>query len=339
VCRIITHRGGIKLKIIFMGTPDFARDSLKAIHEKGHEIISVITVPDRPKGRGMKLIYSEVKEYAIENGLEVIQPDRLRGNEEIISKIKEMNPDIICVVAYGRILPKEILEIPKYGCINVHPSLLPKYRGSAPIQWAILNGDKTTGVSTMYLDEEMDSGDIILREEVTIGEDETSGELWDRLSKIGAELLVETLEQIENETAPREKQGNNFTIAPMLQKSQALIDWENKTAQEIKNLVRGLNPIMGAYSTLNGKKIKFWKVDTLATDKFIEKYQEFKGYEYRFKEIEPGTILYVDTKKGIYIMTKEDILLVLEIQGENAKRMTVPEFLRGNKIEVIDKFE
>ena len=327
------------MKVLFMGTPDFAKDSLKAIYEKGHEILAVITVPDRPKGRGMKLVYSEVKEYAIENGLEIIQPDKLRGNEEIISKIKEMNPDIICVVAYGRILPKEILEIPKYGCVNVHPSLLPKYRGSAPIQWAILNGDKTTGVSTMYLDEEMDSGDIILKKEVTIGKDETSGELWDRLSKIGAELLVETLEQIENGTAPREKQGENFTIAPMLEKSQALIDWENKTAKEIKNLVRGLNPIMGAYSLLNGKKIKFWKVDTLSLDEFIEKYQEFKGYEYRFSKIEPGTILYIEPKEGIYIMTKEGILLVLEIQGENAKRMTTPEFLRGNKLEVIDRFE
>lgn len=327
------------LRVLFMGTPDFARDSLKAIHEKGHKVLSVITVPDRPKGRGMKLIYSEVKEYAIEKGLEVLQPDKLRGNEEIIKKIKEINPDIICVVAYGRILPKEILEIPKYGCVNVHPSLLPKYRGSAPIQWAILNGDKITGVSTMYLDEEMDSGDIILKEEVTIGEDETSGELWDRLSKIGAKLLVKTLEQIENGTAPREKQGSDFTIAPMLEKTQALIDWENKNAKEIKNLVRGLNPIMGAYSTLKGKKIKFWKVDALSIDEFVEKYQEFKGYEYKFKEIEPGIILYVDPKEGIYIMTKEGILLVLEIQGENAKRMTTPEFLRGNKVEVIDKFE
>ncbi len=327
------------LKVLFMGTPDFARDSLKAIYEKGHEILSVITVPDRPKGRGMKLIYSEVKEYALENGLEIMQPDKLRENEEIIEKIKEMNPDVICVVAYGRILPKEILDIPKYGCINVHPSLLPKYRGSAPIQWAILNGDEKTGVTTMYLDEEMDSGDIILKEEVEIDKDETSGELWDRLSKIGADLLVQTLEQIENGTAPREKQGKEFTIAPMLEKSQAKIDWENKTAREIKNLVRGLNPIMGAYSELNGKKIKFWKVDTITTEEFIEKYQEFEGYEYRFSEIEPGTILYVDNKQGIYIMTKQGILLVLEMQGENAKRMTAPEFLRGNKIEVVDKFE
>ncbi len=327
------------MKIIFMGTPDFARDSLKAIYEEGHEILSVITVPDRPKGRGMKLAYSEVKEYALEKNLDILQPDKLRGNTEIIDKIKELNPDIICVVAYGRILPKEILDLPKFGAINVHPSLLPKYRGSAPIQWAILNGDKTTGVTTMYLNEEMDAGDIILQEEVTIDEDETSGQLWDRLSKIGANLLVKTLEQIEKGVAPRKKQGNNFTIAPMLEKEQSKIDWENKTAKEIKNLVRGLNPIMGAYSSLNGKKIKFWKVDTITVDEFIKKYKEFIGYEYRFSEIEPGTILYVDKKEGIYIMTKEGILLVLEIQGENAKRMTAPEFLRGNKIEVVDKFE
>ena len=327
------------MRIVFMGTPDFARDSLKAIYEKGHEILSVITVPDKPKGRGMKLVYSEVKEYALSKELEVLQPDKLRENPEIIKKIKEMNPDIICVVAYGRILPKEILEIPKYGCINVHPSLLPKYRGPAPIQWAILNGDKKTGVTTMYLDEEMDAGDIILKEEVAIDENETSGKLWDRLSKIGAKLLTETLKQIKNGTAPREKQGDKFSIAPMLNKEMAKIDWENKTAKEIKNLVRGLNPIMGAYSQINGKKIKFWKVDTINIDKFIEKYQEFKGYEYRFSEIEPGTILYIDKKEGIYIMTKEGILLVLEMQGENGKRMTSPEFLRGNKIEVVDKFE
>ena len=327
------------MKIIFMGTPDFARDSLEAIYNAGHEILSVITVPDRPKGRGMKLVYSEVKEYALSKNLKVFQPDKLRENTQIIEQIKDMNPDIICVVAYGRILPKEILDIPKYGCINVHPSLLPKYRGSAPIQWAILNGDEKTGVTTMYLDEEMDSGDIIIQEEVTIGKNETSGELWDRLSKIGAKLLVKTLEQIENGTAPRKKQGNKFTIAPMINKEIAKIDWENKTAKEIKNLVRGLNPIMGAYSTLNERKIKFWKVDTISIDKFIEKFSEFKNYEYRFTEIEPGTILYIDKKEGIYIMTKKEILIVLEMQGENAKRMTAPEFLRGNKIEVISKFE
>lgn len=327
------------MKIVFMGTPDFARDSLDAIYNAGHEIKAVVTVPDKPKGRGMKLIPCEVKEYAIEKKFTIYQPEKLRDNKEIVDTLKEINPDVICVVAYGKIIPKEILKIPKYGCVNVHPSLLPKYRGSAPIQWAILNGDKETGVSTMYLDEGMDSGDIILQTKVNIDKNETSGELWDRLSKIGADLLVETLEKIENKTAPRIKQGNKFTIAPMLEKSQAKIDWENKTAQEIKNLVRGLNPIMGAYATLNQKKIKFWKVDTLSIDEFINKYPEFKGYEYRFFEIEPGTVLYVDKKEAIYIMAKKGILKILEIQGENAKRMTTPEFLRGNKIEVVDIFE
>ena len=327
------------LKIVFMGTPDFARDSLEAIYNAGHEIPAVVTVPDKPKGRGMKLIPCEVKEYAIENNIEVYQPEKLRDNKEIVKILKDINPDVICVVAYGKIIPKEILEIPKYGCVNVHPSLLPKYRGSAPIQWAILNGDKETGVTTMYLDEGMDSGDIILQTETKINKDETSGELWDRLSKIGAELLVETLERIENKTAPRTKQNDDFTLAPMLEKSQAKIDWENKTVQEIKNLVRGLNPIMGAYAILNEKKIKFWKVDSLTIDQFIDKYPEFKEYDYRFAEIDPGTVLYVDKKEALYVMAKDGILKILEMQGENAKRMPAPEFLRGNKIEVVDKFE
>ena len=327
------------MKIVFMGTPDFARDSLSAIYDAGHEITAVVTVPDKPKGRGMKLIPCEVKEYAIEKNIKVYQPEKLRENKEIADTLKDINPDVICVVAYGKIIPKEILEIPKYGCVNVHPSLLPQYRGSAPIQWAILNGDKETGVTTMYLDEGMDSGDIILQTKTPIDKDETSGELWDRLSKIGAELLVETLEKIENKTAPRIKQPKEFTLAPMLEKSQAKIDWESKTAQEIKNLVRGLNPIMGAYSVLNEKKIKFWKVDKLSIDEFINKYPEFKEYEYRFLEIDPGTVLYIDKKEAIYIMTKEGILKVIEIQGENSKRMPTPEFLRGNKIEVVDRFE
>lgn len=327
------------MKIVFMGTPDFARDSLSAIYDAGHEITAVVTVPDKPKGRGMKLIPCEVKEYAIEKNIKVYQPEKLRENKEIVDTLKDINPDVICVVAYGKIIPKEILGIPKYGCVNVHPSLLPQYRGSAPIQWAILNGDKETGVTTMYLDEGMDSGDIILQTKTLIDKDETSGELWDRLSKIGAELLVETLEKIENKTAPRIKQPKEFTLAPMIEKSQAKIVWESKTAQEIKNLVRGLNPIMGAYSVLNEKKIKFWKVDKLSIEEFINKYPEFKEYEYRFLEIDPGTVLYIDKKEAIYIMAKEGIIKVLEIQGENAKRMPTPEFLRGNRIEVVDKFE
>ena len=311
------------LNILFMGTPDFAQESLKSLVENNYKVIGVVTNPDKPKGRGMKLVASPVKEYALEKNIPVYQPIKVRNNKEFIDKIKTLKPDVICVVAYGKILPKEILEIPKYACINVHASLLPKYRGAAPIQWAVLNGDKETGVTTMYMDVGMDTGDMILKENVEIGEDETTGELWDRLSKIGGELLVETLKQIENGTAPREKQSDNFTMAPMLNKEMSKIDWKNKTAQEIKNLVRGLNPIMGAYTFLKGKKIKFWKVDV--SNKKLDEIEDVDN-------LENGTILLADQKEGLFIKTKEGVLKVIEIQGENAKRMSIGDFLRGNSI-------
>ena len=313
------------LNILFMGTPDFAKESLEAIYNAGHNILGVVTNPDKPKGRGMKLVASPVKEFAMEKRIPIYQPLKVRNNQEFIDEIKKLKPDVICVVAYGKILPKEILDIPEYGCINVHASLLPNYRGAAPIQWAVINGDKETGVTTMYMDVGMDTGDIILKEKVEIENDETTGELWERLSQIGGKLLVETLKQIENGTAPREKQGSNYTLAPMLDKEMSKIDWENKTAKEIKNLVRGLNPIMGAYTFLNNKKIKFWKVD-------IEKNMEF-GQE-KIKTLKNGTVVKSNQREGLYIKTKEGILKVIEIQGENAKRMTIGDFLRGNKIEI-----
>ena len=314
------------LKILFMGTPDFARESLEAVYNSKYEILGVVTNPDKPKGRGMKMVASPVKEFGLEKGLTVYQPEKVKKNEEFIEKIKTLNPDVICVVAYGKILPKEILEIPKYGCINVHASLLPKYRGAAPIQWAVLNGDKETGVTTMYMDVGMDTGDMILKEKVEIGEDETTGELWDRLSKIGANLLVETLKKIENGTAPRIPQGDNFTLAPMLDKEMSKIDWQNKSASEIKNLVRGLNPIMGTYSFLNGKKFKFWRVEVLPT--LVE-----------YDNQENGTIIKSDSKDGLYIKAKDGIIKVLEIQAENAKKMNINDFLRGNVLEVGERFE
>ena len=319
------------MNIVFMGTPDFAKESLEAIHKAGHHVIGVVTNPDRPQGRGMKLQPSEVKKFALEKGFKIYQPLTIKNNTEFIEEMKTQKPEIICVVAYGTILPKTILEIPKFGCINVHASLLPKYRGAAPIQWAVLNGDKSTGVTTMYMDKGMDTGDIILKQEVTIEEDETTGELWDRLAKIGGELLVETLQQIEKGTAPREKQGNDFTMAPMLSKDMAKIDWETKTAQDIKNLVRGLNPIMGAYSFLKGKKIKFWKVELAQTVQVLQGTQ--------IDSIKNGTVIFSHPKDGVYIKTKEGILRVMEIQGENAKRMPIQDFLRGNKIEEFSVFE
>lgn len=312
------------MKIVFMGTPDFAQKSLEALYNARHEILAVVTNIDKPKGRGMKLVESPVKEYAKSKNLTIFQPEKVRKNIEFIEQIKKLEPDVICVVAYGKILPSEILEIPKLGCINVHASLLPKYRGAAPIQWAVLNGDKTTGVTTMYMDVGMDTGDMILKQEVEIGENETTGELWDRLSIIGADLLVKTLKQIEKGTAPRIKQSDDFTMAPMLNKEISKIDWKEKTAKQIKNLVRGLNPIMGAYSYLNGKKIKFWKVE-------VEKDTNLNQ--------ENGTVIKANDKDGLYIKAKDGVLKIIEIQGENAKRMNANDFLRGNKIEIGQKFE
>ena len=312
------------MKIVFMGTPDFAEESLKAIYEAGYEIVSVVTNPDRPKGRGMKMIPSPVKEFATEKGLRIFQPEKVKNNEEFVKELKALQPDAICVVAYGKILQKEILDIPPYGCINVHASLLPKYRGAAPVQWAVLNGDKITGATTMYMDVGMDTGDIILKESVEIGEEETTGELWDRLKVIGGKLLVETLRQIEKGIAPREKQGEDYTVAPMLSKDMAKIDWNSKNAEELKNLVRGLNPIMGAYTFWKGKKIKFWKVQVVEEDKIQVENLSF---------LKNGTVILSDPKEGIYIKCKEGILKVLEIQGENSKRMSIQDYLRGNPIQ------
>lgn len=324
-----------------MGTPDFAQESLKSLIEAKHKILAVVTNPDRLQGRGMKLVASPVKQYAVEQGIPVYQPEKVRNNLEFIEEIKRLKPDVICVVAYGKILPQELLDIPKLGCINVHGSLLPQYRGAAPIQWAVLNGEKITGVTTMYMNSGMDTGDMILRQEVTIGEEETTGELWNRLSKIGGELLVKTLKLIEEGTAPREPQGENFSMAPMLKKEMAQIDWENQTATQIHNLVRGLNPIMGSYTFLEGKKIKFWKVKSLTNEEFLQIYEEMKEYDYKLEEIIAGTVLLADEKQGLYIKAKEGILQVLEIQGENAKRMTTPDFLRGTRImagSVLEKY-
>lgn len=311
------------MKIVFMGTPDFARDSLRALVEAGHEIALVVTNPDKPKGRGMKMISSDVKVYAESMGLAVEQPLKVRNNQEFVQKLKYINPDVICVVAYGKIIPKEILEIPKFGCINVHGSLLPKYRGAAPIQWAVLNGDKETGVTTMFMDEGMDTGDMILTSKINIGDDETTGEVWNRLSLIGAKLLVETLERVESGDYERRKQTDDFTLAPMISKEIARIDWNNQMSQKIKNLVRGLNPFMGAYTFLNDKKIKFWRVQVID----------------RKFEVMPGTVVEADAKSGLAVATRDGAISVLEIQGENSRRMAIGDYLRGNMISVGERFE
>lgn len=360
------------MKIVFMGTPDFAKESLKALYDAGHNILAVVTNPDKPKGRGMKMIQSPVKEFADEHQIKVYQPLKVRNNEEFINDILKLNPDAICVVAYGKILPKELLNIPTYGAINVHGSLLPKYRGAAPIQWAVLNGEKETGITTMFMDEGMDTGDMILQEKVKIGQDETTGELWNELSKIGANLLVKTLAKIEEAKKQIEKtnckilkqnveltketiianqeekelilkevkklvgaikQNDDFTLAPMLKKEMAEINWD-KSANEIKNLVRGLNPIIGAYTTLEDRKIKIWKVDVIKNEEFKTKFIVNNENLIMKKEndCKNGEILLVDNKKGLFVKTKDEIISILEIQCENSKKMDIKSFLNGNNI-------
>ena len=321
------------MKILFMGTPDFAKESLEAIYNEGFEIIGVVTNPDKPKGRGMKMIFSPVKDFAIEKGIDVYQPQKIKNNIEFIDKMKKLNPDVICVVAYGKILPESILSIPKLGCINVHGSLLPRYRGAAPIQWAVINGDKKTGITTMYMDKGMDTGDMILKEEVEIGEDETTGELWDRLAIIGGKLLVETLQKVQENEAPRIKQSGDYTIAPMIDKEMAKIDFENKTSYEIKNLVRGLNPIMGAYTIINDKKLKFWKVQAYEENELLDKISDkLDMNNINLSNIKNGEIIFADCKNGLFIRTKDGAIEVIEIQGENGKRMNAKDYLRGNKL-------
>lgn len=347
------------MKIVFMGTPEFAKKSLEAIYNAGHEIIAVVTNIDKPKGRGMKMIYTPVKEFAIENNLPIYQPLKVRDNIEFIDEIRVLEPDVLCVVAYGKILPKEILDIPKYGAINVHGSLLPKYRGAAPIQWAVINGEKETGITTMFMDEGMDTGDMILKEKVSIRDDETTGELWDELSEIGAKLLVETLRKVEKATEKivstendkikeeikklvgATKQGEDFTLAPMLNKEMSEIDW-NKTALEIHNLVRGLDPIIGTYTFYNEKKLKIWKTKVLSEEEcrnmsnnveksFINIANE-NNVSNNIEECQNGQIILCNKKQGMFIKTGEGILSILELQTENAKRMDIKSFLNGNEL-------
>ena len=319
------------MNIVFMGTPDFAVESLEALYNAGHNILAVVTKVDSPSGRGMNLVPSPVKVFAEEKGLKVLQPEKVKNNEEFMNEIKAMNPELIVVVAYGKILPQEFLDIPRYGCVNVHGSLLPKYRGAAPIQWAVLNGDHTTGITTMFMDAGMDTGDMILKIETPIDYEETTGELWARMAKLGANLLIETVNRIKSVTDNKfienvaqlksevgaRKQGDEFTMAPMLSKDMAQIDW-NKSANEIHNLVRGLNPIMGAYTYINGKKLKIWKTYTRITS---EKYSRT-----------PGEILDI-TPDGILVQTGEKTILIQEVQAENSKRMSVRDYLNGNQIE------
>ena len=303
------------MRIVFMGTPDIAVGCLQKIIDEKHEILGVVTQPDKPVGRGKKLGMPPVKELALKYDIPVYQPVKAR-DEEFVKVLQDLNPDLIVVVAFGQILPKSILDIPKFGCVNVHVSLLPKYRGAAPINWVIINGEEKTGVTTMYMDEGLDTGDMILTSEFNLNDEITAGELHDIMKVEGANVLKETIDLIEKGEAPRIKQNHDeFTYAPMMSKSLGQIDF-SKSAKYIHNLVRGVNPWPSAYTTYDNQTMKVWKTKVLneTSDK------------------EPGTIISVD-KEGIKVSTKDNIILIKEIQMPGKKRVLVEEYIKGNSIE------
>ncbi len=299
------------MRVIFMGTPDFAVGTLGAVIKAGHEVVLAVTQPDKPKGRGNTMQFPPVKEKALEHGIEVYQPKRVR-EPECVAYLRQYKPDIIIVAAFGQILPGEILEMPQYGCVNVHASLLPKYRGAAPIQWAVINGEKYSGVTTMRMNEGLDTGDIIEQARVELAPDETGGSLFDRLAEVGAELCVHTMAEIEAGRAFYTRQDEaEATHVGMIKKQFGKIDW-TKPAEEIERLCRGLNPWPSAYTSLNGKTLKVWKASVQPGG----------------DPLEAGKVVLVD-KKVIGVQTGKDILILQEIQLEGKKRMSADAFLRG----------
>lgn len=298
-----------------MGTPDFAVASLEKIIEAGHEVVLAVTQPDKPKGRGKAFAFPPVKECAVAHGIEVFQPKRIKDDANV-ECLKKYKPDIIIVAAFGQILPKSILDLPRYGCVNVHASLLPKYRGAAPIQWAVINGDEVTGVTTMRMDVGLDTGDMIAKREVRIAGDETGGSLFDKLAETGAQLCVDTMEMLEKGTASFTPQNNEeSTHTRMITKELGNIDW-TKPAVEIERLIRGLNPWPSAYTHLNDKTFKIWEAEVL----------EETG------EYAPGCIVRAG-KNELLVQTGEGMLSLKEVQLEGKKRMDTASFLRGYPVE------
>lgn len=304
------------MNIVFMGTPDFAVPTLEKLIEEKHNVLAVVTQPDKPKGRGKKQSMPPVKEVALAHDIPVLQPERIRGDEEFYKHIQSLNPDIIVVVAFGQILPETILNLPKYGCINIHGSLLPKYRGAAPIQWSIINEDKVTGVTIMYMDKGMDTGDMLLKKEMPIEICDTYETLHDKMKIVGAEALIEALPLIVDGGKERRKQEEELaTYAPMIQKSLGEVNW-NKTASSISALVRGLDPWPGGYTYYKGEVMKIWEIVPSSME----------------SDALPGTVISVD-KEGIIVKTEDSCLNIKVIQMPNKKRMPVAEYIKGNIIE------
>lgn len=311
------------MKVIFMGTPDFSVGTLNALAEAGYEVVLAVTQPDKPKGRGGKMQATPVKEAAALHGIPVFQPKKIRTKESI-AELKKYDADIMVVIAFGQILPKEILEMTPYGCVNVHASLLPKYRGAAPIQWAVINGEKVSGVTTMQMDEGLDTGDMLLKTEVILDEKETGESLHDKLAAAGATLCVKTLRALEEGSITPQKQGESPTeYARMLDKGLGSIDWNN-SAVSIERLIRGLNSWPGAYTEWNGKVMKIWGADVYAKDVISDS-----------KERLPGTVAKIE-KDGFYVQTGEELLKVTELQIPGKKKMDAAAFLRGYQIQEND---
>ena len=305
------------MRAVFMGTPEIAATVLKSVLASRHEVIAVVTQPDKPKGRGHEMAFPPVKEVALEAGIPVMQPQRAK-DEAFIAELKALNPDIILVAAYGKLLPKAILDMPKFGCINVHASLLPKYRGASPIQWAVLNGDEKSGVTIMHMAETMDTGDIIMTKEVVLAKDETAGSLHDKLAEIGGPLLIEAMDALETGRAPRIRQNDeDATHVTMLDKTMGNLDF-SKPAVQLERWIRGLNPWPTAYTKLDGKMLKLWKAEVLPAKEA--------------KNVEPGTVIDV-LKDGFDVLTGDGVLRVKELQLEGKRKMTAEEFLRGFSLE------
>ena len=305
------------MKVIFMGTPDFAVYSLKALLTE-HEVLAVVTQPDKPKGRGKKVLFPPVKEFALEQGLAVHQPPKVR-EEEFVELLRSYQPDVIAVTAFGQILPESILSLPKYGCINVHGSLLPKYRGAAPMQWAIIDGEETTGITTMYMAKGMDTGDMLLKTEIPLSQEDNFATVHDKLAQAGADLLLETLKGLEAGTLERHPQDHALaTHAPMLTKETGHILWEEKTGQEIINLMRGLSPAPGAFTIYEDAPLKIFGAS------IVEDSDDFTGAS-------PGEVVAVN-KKSFVVRTRDAALEILEVQAQGGKRMATDAYLRGHEM-------
>ena len=306
------------MRIVYMGTPDFAVASLERLIADGHDIAAVFTQPDKPQGRKMKLTPPPVKQLAMQHDIPVYQPDTFK-NESQLALLQELNPEVIVVVAYGKLLPGYVLDLPKYGCINVHGSLLPKYRGAAPVQWMVLNGEQTAGVTTMYMDRGLDTGDILLMRETEVGENETAGELFDRLAAMGADLISETLARLPEGIARTPQDDSASTYVSVLDKSMAVVDW-TKSAQEVHNLIRGFNPAPSTFTKLpNGKSLKIWC--SRMTDKNTT--------------AAPGTVIEL-SKHSFFVACGSGVLEITEVQPESKKRMPAQVFINGRGVQVGD---